>query len=123
MREVNIGKIIEKHLKMIDEVKLAKTLKRVLLIKTIVTAGLFSGEPLSKIVRQATDKLGISESTIWRVIKFDKAYKQIENDYMEVLEYLKQQRIKEILGESNADTQGSQMDRQDNSGKRIPAGP
>ena len=107
MEEVNIGKIIEKHLEMIDELKLVKTLKRVLLIKTTVTAGLFSGEHLSKVVKEVANKLGVSESTVWNVIKFDKAYTQIQNDYMQVVEYLNQQKVKEMIGEGNADAQGT----------------
>ena len=109
--ETDVGKILDKHLKMIDELKLVKTLKRVLLIKTAVTAGLFSGEPLTNIVKQVAKKLGTSESTIWKVIKFDKAYTQIQNDYMEVFQYVKQEMMKKMLkgGDSNSITQGPSL--------------
>ena len=99
-------KILKKHIEIIDKEKLGKTMKRILLIKTAITAGLFSGEPITKVVREIADKLSASETTIWKVIKFDKLYKQIENDYMEVLEYLKQQKLKEMIGETNANPQG-----------------
>jgi len=104
MAKVDVRKIFEKHLKMIDEANLVKTLKRVLLIKSAVTAGLFSGEPLTNIVKQVAKKMGTSESTIWKAIKFDKLYNQIQNDYMEVFEYLKQQKMKELIEKGGGDS-------------------
>jgi len=93
-----LEKILEKHIEMIGKLKLPKTAKRILLIKSAVMAGLFSGDKLTKVVRQIAEKLNISETTVWNVIKFDKVYKQIESDYMEVFEYLKAEKIKELLG-------------------------
>jgi len=97
-------KVLKKHIEMVDKAKLSNTEKRVLLIKSALMAGMFSGGSISKVVRDISVHLGFSEATVWKVLKFDKMYKQIENDYMEVLEYLKQQKIKEMVEKGGGDS-------------------